>query len=76
MHVVFPGEMHALHMMEREREGDWSLRRHLHVGAFYYFLKCDHVNGKEARKTIHFLLHRLRLQNKIAGIDGIDTEFF
>lgn len=76
MHVVFPGERHALHTMERGREGDWSLRCHLHVDAFYYFIKSDHVNGKEAVKNIHVLLHRLRRQNKMAGINGIDTDSF
>lgn len=46
------------------------------MDAFYYFIKCDHVNGKEAVKNIHFLLHRLRQQNKMGGINGIDTDFF
>lgn len=49
-HVVFPGEMHAVHTLERGREGDWSLRCHLPVDAFSHFIECDHVNGKEAVK--------------------------
>lgn len=61
--------------MEREKNENWSLWCHLYVNDFYYFIKCDHINGKEAMKNILLLLHWLIPQNKMAGIDGIDTEF-